>query len=265
MQTIMCLATLATTSLEDVAAASPAPKWFQLYVFRDREITRDLVQRAAANGYQAIVLTVDVPGVSRRERDMRIGFHLPDGVAMRNLSSESLRNFPADAVGSGLTAYIAQQIDPTLTWDALNWLAGLSDLPIVVKGILTEDDAKLAADHGARAVVVSNHGGRQLDSTLTALDELPQIAAAIGATVEVYIDGGVRRGTDVLKALALGARAVMIARPVLWGLAADGEIGARHVLTLLRDEIANDMRLAGIPDVAALNPTWLMRNPRFGA
>lgn len=262
LDTLMCLSTLSTTSLEDTASASSHPKWFQLYVFRDRAITHDLVQRAHASGYQAIVFTVDVPGVSRRERDMRNGFALPEGVAMRSLRAEGLQGLPTDADGSALTAFIAQQFDPSLTWDAVDWLRSLSPLPVIVKGILTAEDARLAAEHGASAVVVSNHGGRQLDSTLTALDALPEIVAAVGNTIEVYMDGGIRRGTDVIKSLALGARAVLLGRPVLWGLAANGAAGAQHVLTLLRDELAGDMRLAGMPDVKTLDQSWLMRNTR---
>jgi 4-hydroxymandelate oxidase len=260
--TIMCVSTLATTSLEDVAAASDGPKWFQVYVFKDRELARDMVQRAAAAGYRALVLTVDVPGVSRRERDMRNGFSLPEGMAMRNLSDEALSHFPA-AAGSGLTAFVSQQFDPALTWDAIGWLRDIADLPVLVKGILTGEDARLAVENGADGVIVSNHGGRQLDSTLSGIDALPEVVDAAGDAIEIYMDGGVRRGTDVLKALALGARAVLIGRPALWGLAACGEAGVRHVLQLLGDEIEMDMRLCGQPDVKRLTRSLLMRNPRY--
>ncbi len=256
--TIMCLSSLSTTSIEDVAAATGAPKWFQLYVFRDREITRDLVQRAHAAGFLALCVTVDVPGVSRRERDMRNGFQLPAGVAMRSLSDETLRGFPPEAAGSGLTAYVGQQFDPTLSWQSLEWLRSLSPLPIIIKGILTGEDARLAAEHGAAAVVVSNHGGRQLDSAVSGIQALPEVVEAAGGSIEIYMDGGVRRGTDVLKALALGARAVLLGRPILWGLAANGEEGVAHVLRLMRDEIDTDMRQCGMPDITRL-PRDLVR------
>jgi len=224
--TIMCVSTAATARPGAIAAAAPgAPRWFQVYVFEDRPITTDLVEEACAHGYSALVLTVDTPLLGRRERDIRVGFTVPDHLEVSG-----------DIFGHGF--------DLELTWRDLEWLAGYG-LPIVVKGILTAEDARLACEHGAAAVVVSNHGGRQLDGVQATLDALEEVVAAVDGRVEVLLDGGIRRGTDVLKALALGARAVMIGRPMLWGLAVDGEQGVARVLELLRAELELALGLLG--------------------
>jgi len=246
--TVLCVSTLSNLSLEQVRAAAPdARQWFQLYVQRDRGVTAELVARAAAAGYEALVVTVDAPLLGRREGAVRHGLQLPPNL--------TLGNFPLDvsaamlahrnAGDSSLAAHFAVTSDPSVTWRDLAWLRGLSPLPLVLKGVLRGDDARRAADEGAAAVVVSNHGGRQLDGAVASLDALPAVVAAAGDGIEVLMDGGIRRGTDVLIALALGARAVLLGRPVLWGLAVDGEAGAARVLALLRDEVDLALALSG--------------------
>ncbi|NEP89628.1 MAG: alpha-hydroxy-acid oxidizing protein [Okeania sp. SIO2C2] len=245
--TIMVLSTMSTKSLEDVALAPNVPKnfWFQLYVHRDRGLTRALVERAEAAGYQALCLTVDAPILGRRERDRRNKFTLPSDMELANLKSMANLEIPQTEDESGLFAYVANQLDPALSWGDIDWLQSLTSLPIVVKGILREDDAIRAVEHGAKGIIVSNHGGRQLDGAIATLDALPEVVAAVGHQVDVLMDGGIRRGTDILKALALGAKAVLIGRPVLWGLAVNGEAGVWHLLELLRDELDVAMALSG--------------------
>jgi 4-hydroxymandelate oxidase len=259
--TVMGVAALATTPLEIVAQAG-GPLWFQLYVYRDRTISERLVRRAEAAGYRALVLTVDTPIVGNRERDVRNGFTLPAPLKMANFIADELADAPVAAPGeSGLVTFAAAHFDTSLTWEALEWLRGVTSLPIVVKGILTGEDATLAVEHGADALVVSNHGGRQLDGAVATMDALPEVVAAVDRRCEVYVDGGVRRGTDVLKALALGARAVLLGRPVLWGLAAGGQEGVGEVLALLRAEIELAMMLAGRPTLASIDRS-LVTAPR---
>ncbi|MBW4495781.1 MAG: alpha-hydroxy-acid oxidizing protein [Oscillatoria princeps RMCB-10] len=254
---VMVLSTLATKSLEEVAAVrKQTPQWFQLYVHRDRALTRALVQRAEAAGYAALCLTVDAPVLGRRERDARNEFALPPGMELANLAGLEI---PEIAGESGLFAYFAEQLDPGLTWRDLEWLCSLTQLKVVVKGILRGDDAFKAVEHGASAVIVSNHGGRQLDGAIAAIDALSDVVAAVGDRAEVLVDGGIRRGTDVLKALALGAKAVLVGRPALWGLAVAGEAGVRHVLELLRDELDVAMALSGCAKVEDINGSLVRR------
>jgi 4-hydroxymandelate oxidase len=224
--TIMCLSTAATARPAEVAAAAPgAPRWFQVYVFRDRGITEDLVAEAVESGYEALVLTVDAPFLGRRERDIRIDFKIPEGLT------------PAGNI-------FTEGFDLALSWRDIEWLAGYG-LPVVVKGLITAEDARLACEHGAAAVVVSNHGGRQLDGVSGTVDALEEVVDAVEGRIEVLLDGGIRRGTDVLKALALGARAVLIGRAMVWGLAVAGEAGVADVLRLLRAEIELGLALLG--------------------
>jgi isopentenyl diphosphate isomerase/L-lactate dehydrogenase-like FMN-dependent dehydrogenase len=242
--TVYCLSTLATSRPSEVAAAAPdAPRWFQVYCFRDRAVTDALVDEAVEAGFSALVLTVDAPRAGRRERDFRTGFAVPADVDM-----------PAVRAATGAPtcptpAEFFSLLDTTLDWDAVGALAQRG-LPLVVKGIQTGEDAALACEHGASAIVVSNHGGRQLDGVAASIDVLPEAVEAVAGRLEVYVDGGVRRGTDVLVALALGARAVMVGRPLLWGLAAGGEAGALRVLELLRAEVELGLTLLGTPTPA---------------
>ena len=236
--TIMCLSTVATATPEEVAAAVPdAPPWLQVYVFKNRDLTWAWVDRALEAGFGALALTVDLPVVGRRERDLRSGFAIPREIEVPIMT--------VAAAGAWDRTIQDLGIDPTLSWRDLEELRSRYDVPVLVKGIQSAEDARLAVDHGAAALVVSNHGGRQLDGVPAALDVLPEVVEAVGDRVEVLVDGGVRRGTDVLKALALGARAVLVGRPVIWGLAVGGEEGARRVLELLRDEIELGLALLG--------------------
>ncbi len=262
--TVMILSTLATSTLEDVAEAHDGAqgagaagtaggamggRWFQLYVYRDRGVTRSLVERAEAAGYDALVLTVDTPYLGRRLRDVRNGFALPEGLAIANLVAHGKGAVNEAAGNSGLAAYVATMLDPSLTWSDVGWLRSITRLPIILKGVVRADDARLAVTHGASAVVVSNHGGRQLDGTIATADALPEVVEAAGDGLEVYVDGGVRRGADVLRALALGARAVLVGRAVLWGLASDGEAGVTTALQMLRAELDQALALVGCASV----------------
>jgi len=249
---VMILSSLSNTRVEDVVRAAGGPVWFQLYVYRDRGATEALVRRVEAAGCSALVLTVDAPLLGRRERDVRNRFALPEGLSIENLLPEGLHELPAGRMDSGLAAYFAELLEPALTWKDLEWLRSISSLPVLVKGIVRPDDAVRAMQHGARGIVVSNHGGRQLDTSPATIDVLPRITDAVAGRAEVLVDGGVRRGVDVLKALALGARAVLVGRPVLWGLAVDGEAGVRRILEILEQELDLALALAGTPDVGDL-------------
>ncbi len=244
---IMTLSTLANFSIEQIAASSKANIWFQLYVYRDRELSKSLVKRAEVCGCKAIVLTVDSPFLGRREADMRNRFRLPEGLVIGNLAGSCLDKLPTNVDNSSLSAYIHSLYDPALTWKDLAWLRSITSLPILVKGILRADDAKLALRHGAAGIIVSNHGGRQLDTAIATIKALPEIVAAIDGRCKVLIDGGIRRGTDILKAIALGADAVMLGRPIIWGLAAGGKSGVISVIETIGAELDLAMGLSGCP------------------
>ncbi|WP_307859531.1 MULTISPECIES: alpha-hydroxy acid oxidase [Cellulomonas] len=238
---LLTVSTMSTVAVEDVAATG-ATTWFQLYVQPDRTFTAALVARAEAAGCRALVLTVDSPVRGRHARDARHGFtDLPAGLVCENLRD-------ADGRVHDLV------VDPDLGWDAVAWLRATTTLPVLVKGVLHPADARLAVEHGVDGVVVSNHGGRQLDGAVSSLDALPGVVAAVDGRVPVLLDGGVRRGVDVLVALATGADAVMVGRPVLWGLAQGGAVGVRSVLTELVDELAHAMALVGAHRPRDLTP-----------
>jgi 4-hydroxymandelate oxidase len=251
-----CLSTMSSRSIEDVAEAAVAtdgPLWFQLYVHRDRTRSADLVHRAHAAGYRALVVTVDLPMAGNRERDRRN--RLPYPQVFGNFgTAEEVR-----AHGGSMSTVVGGFNDASFTWADLAWLRDLTDQPLVLKGILAPDDALLAVEHGASAIVVSNHGGRQLDRTPPTADALPAIVEAVAGRAEIYLDGGVRRGTDVLTALALGARGVFIGRPAIFGLAVAGEAGVARVLESLRREVRTDMALLGIRAVDEVSPAHLQR------
>ena len=237
--TVMCLSTLATATPEEVAEAAPdGRRWHQVYVFQRREVTWELVERALAGGCSALVLTVDVPVFGRRERDLRTGFAIPESVLVPSMAATH------DAAWTGMTPQDIL-VDPTVSWRDLEELCGRAGVPVLMKGILGPEDARLALEHGAAGVVVSNHGGRQLDGVPATADVLEEVAEAVSGRGAVLVDGGIRRGTDILRALALGADAVLVGRAVLWGLAGDGEAGVRQVLALLRDEVAAGLALLG--------------------
>jgi 4-hydroxymandelate oxidase len=250
--TVMILSTLSNTPVEAVAAAAEGPLWFQLYVYRDREITRRLVERVEAAGCSALFLTVDAPVIGKRERDVVHRFALPEHLTIANMLPEGHGALPSGLRDSGLAAYFASLIDPALTWKDVDWLSSITELPIVIKGITRADDAARARDAGCAGIVVSNHGGRQLDAAPATLDALPVIADEVGGDIEIFVDGGVRRGSDAIKAVALGATAVLVGRPILWGLAAGGEAGAARALEILASELDTAMALCGTPAIESI-------------
>ncbi|MER7276988.1 alpha-hydroxy acid oxidase [Dactylosporangium sp. NPDC000244] len=239
--TVLVVSMAATTPVEAIAAAG-GPWWFQLYLQPDRGFTAALVRRVEAAGCRALVVTVDSPVFGRRERDQRNRFHdLPPGLACENMRDET-----------GAVRDIA--MDAGLGWEGIAWLRGITGLPILLKGVLHPADAELAVEHGVRGLLVSNHGGRQLDGAIAAIDALPAVAEAVGGRLPVLVDGGVRRGADVVAALALGADAVLVGRPVLWGLAAGGAEGVRQVLALLVDDLDRALALVGARTPAGCTP-----------
>jgi isopentenyl diphosphate isomerase/L-lactate dehydrogenase-like FMN-dependent dehydrogenase len=252
--TVMCLSTFATATIEDVAEAAPgAPRWFQLYWSSDRGFVRDVVERAEAAGFGAIMVTVDLPRLGRRERDLLTGFVVPEELPVPAFLAL------ADAARAVSPEDISWAVDDTLTWRDLEWLRSVSSLPVLVKGLLTAEDAVLAAEAGADGVVVSNHGGRQLDGVAASLDALPEVVEAAGDRLVVLMDGGIRRGADVVKALALGAQAVLVGRPPLWGLGAAGADGAHRVLDLLRAELELALALCGCTSPAQVTRSHVGR------
>ncbi|MFF3067751.1 alpha-hydroxy acid oxidase [Kitasatospora sp. NPDC057904] len=244
----------ASRTLEDITAAATGPVWLQLYWLRERAALAALVERAEAAGISALVLTVDAPRIGRRLRDLRNGFAIPPAVRAVNLDPALMAASHRAASGSsGIADHAREQFDPSLTWADLGWLRERTRLPLVLKGVLAAEDARLAVEHGVDAVVVSNHGGRQLDGAVPALAALPEVADAVPGTLPVLLDGGVRTGADIALALALGAAAVLIGRPAFWGLATGGEAGVRRVLDLLHDELEHTLALLGRPRLADLD------------
>ncbi len=254
--TVMVLSPGSTYLLEDVAEAATGPLWFQQYLFRDRGLTLSMAQRAEAAGYRALCITVDSFGLHKRERNLRSSQAGEVGHGGADVNyADYIRSLGPDAPN------VTDLIDPGATWAELDWFMAQSPLPLVVKGILTGEDAALCVEHGVQALIVSNHGGRNLDTTLASIEALPEVAEAAAGRLEVYMDGGIRRGTDVLKALALGARAVLVGRPIFWGLAGGGEDGLRTVLGMLRDELDIAMALCGCPTVASIDGAVLGTAP----
>jgi isopentenyl diphosphate isomerase/L-lactate dehydrogenase-like FMN-dependent dehydrogenase len=252
--TVMCLSTLATTRPAELAAAAPpGRRWFQLYCFSDRGVTSALMEEAVEAGFEAIVLTVDAPRGGNRERDLRTGFEIPAGLGVPSVQA-ALRSERAVTIEETF-----RLMDPCLSWRDLESLAAECSLPIVVKGVQTGEDAALAVEHGAAGIVVSNHGGRQLDRAPATADVLPEAVEAVAGRVPLLVDGGIRRGVDVAIALALGADAVLVGRPALWGLAVGGEDGARRVLEMLRAELELALVLCGCASPAGLGPEHVRR------
>jgi 4-hydroxymandelate oxidase len=249
---VMTASTIASTPLEAIAEAASGPLWFQLYVYKDRDLARDLAERAERSGYRALMLTVDTPVLGQRERDFRNGFMLPRGVTMANFDVYGDR-YERWSVPGGMAARVHDLMDQSLTWEAVSWLRSISRLPIILKGIVRADDARRAVDAGVDAIVVSNHGGRQIDGGEATILALPDVVDAAAGRMEVYVDGGFQRGSHILKALALGAKGVLIGRPYLWGLAAGGEAGVERVLEILRAELVLAMALAGSPRLADID------------
>jgi isopentenyl diphosphate isomerase/L-lactate dehydrogenase-like FMN-dependent dehydrogenase len=253
MGTVMLLSSGSTYRLEEVAQAATGPIWFQQYFYKDQGLTQRMAHRAQEAGYSALCLTLDSTVRAKRERNIRHNYSSPP--------SPNYAGLEVQEYGWGLSSDaprgVNTLIDRSASWPYVDWLAAHTPLPLVVKGIMTAEDARLCAEHGVRGIVVSNHGARQLDTTFTSIEVLPEVVDAVQGHCEVYLDGGIRRGTDVLKALALGARAVLIGRPLFWGLAVDGEAGVRTILQILRDELEMAMGMCGRPTTASLDRSLL--------
>ena len=247
-QSLPVMSTLGSTPVEQLGAEATGPWWLQLYVQADRGFTEDLVQRAVEAGASAIALTVDTPLLGARDRDRRHGGHTVDGMAPPNLAPVEVDETP----GLPHTQVYNPHLDPSLTWQTLDWLVHISPVPVLTKGVVRPDDARRAVDHGAAGIIVSNHGARNLDTVVATAVALPKVVTAVAGDAPVLVDGGIRRGTDIAKALALGATAVLIGRPAVWGLAVDGSDGVRHVTELLRAELVMAMGLLGAPRIADL-------------
>ena len=266
-------------SIEELARAAPGPLWFQLYPWKDRGFVEELLQRARAAGHSALVLTVDVPRASGREREKRHGFGVPPRLTAGNVRDALLRpgwsarflrdprvemgnvasrSAPASEEATTMIEYVNRQFDPAVTWDTVEWLRERWDGPLVLKGLLRGEDAETAVRSGVDAIVVSNHGGRQLDGARSSISALPEIVDVVDGRAEVYLDSGVRRGSDVAKALALGARACLVGRAAVYGLGAGGEAGARRAMGILLDELATALALMGCPAVGDVDRSWLV-------
>ncbi len=253
----LVISSLANTTIEDVAAVAGGPLWFQLYVQTDRGLTRDLVQRVEAAGCKAICITVDTPVLGTRRRELRDRFSLPPGLDRANLRG----HIGATASHRDESGVYSDVLNAAMTWEAIDWILGFARVPILLKGIMAPEDAALAVEHGVAGIVVSNHGARNLDTTPATIEALPSVVEVVAGRVPVLVDGGIRRGTDVIKALALGARAVQIGRPYLWGLAAAGAAGVAGVVELLRTELRAAMALCGCPSLAQVDRGVLWTGP----
>lgn len=259
---LMILSAMSTVSLEDVRKSAPnCLLWQQTYFFRNRSLTESVVKRAASSGYEAIVVTVDSPVSGKKVSRIKNNLQLKEGLSFANLE----RSSPGTAFTFDTRSedFVGKVFSPSVTWEDIRWLRGITQLPIVVKGILTAEAAREALVHGAAAIIVSNHGGRQLDGDPATIEALPEVVAAVGDQIEVYLDGGVRNGTDVAKALCLGARVVFIGRPVLWGLAYKGKEGVEKVLEILREEFERTIKLLGCPDSRLLNSSFVSPKERY--
>ena len=271
-----CLSSMSTSTVEDIKKVAKRPTWFQLYVMRDRGMSRELIERAKAAGCSALVLTVDLAMQGQRDRDVHNGLTIPPTLSVANMLNFATRPgwvwrfltgpkvMPASLVKPGqntlftIAGYVNSQFDQSVTWKDIEWAKSIWGGPIALKGILAPEDAVAAIDHGADALIVSNHGGRQLDGVRSAISALPYVVDAVQGRAEVLIDGGVRRGTDVLKAIALGAKACMIGRPYMYGLASNGRAGVAKALDLLRNEIDLALALTGNTSLAALDRSSIL-------
>lgn len=264
---IFTLSTIATSSIEDVAKGAPnCIKWFQLYIYKDREITKNLIRRAEAANFKAIVLTVDAPIFGLRRADIRNNFGLPSHLKFANFEddkSNGVVDIEKDEKISGINKYVTNQFDPTLNWNDLKWLVKFTKLPVLVKGILTREDAILSVEFGASGIIVSNHGARQLDSVPAAIEALPEIVEAVGNRALVFIDGGITQGTDIFKALAIGAKMVFFGRPAIWGLAVNGQKGVENVIEIMKKELDITMALTGCRTINDICKTMVVHENTY--
>lgn len=275
---IYCLSTLSSVSIEEIARLALGPKWFQCYVWKDRGLIKEMLARARTAGFTALILTVDLPVHGNRLRDVRNGFTIPPKIGVKQawealkrpawtwdyLTSEPIRyaNIAEATPALALAQFVAEQLNAGFNWRDAEWLLAEWDGASVIKGVVREDDAKLAVAVGFNAIMISNHGGRQLDGSPAPIDVLESIVRAVSDRAEVILDGGIRRGSDVLKALALGARAVSFARPYLYGLAAGGEAGVRRALDILGTAVRRDMALLGVRSVKEIDRTFVRHRSR---
>ena len=245
----MILSSGSSVVMEDGVSAATRKIWFQQYFYRDRAVTELMAHRADDSGYSALCITLDASIRSKRERNLRNNYSVPASPNYDGLTAGP--GFAPSSDDAPLT--LSGMVSPKATWDEFDWLASKTDLPLVAKGVMTGEDARLAVEHGVRAIIVSNHGGRSLDPTFATIEALPEVVDAVAGRAEVYLDGGIRRGTDIVKAIALGARAVLMGRPIFWGLAVNGEEGLKHLLGILRDEFESTMGLCGKRNVASID------------
>lgn len=254
---IMTISSCSTTSLKSIRDVSVLPPWFQLYVYKDRSITQNLILKASELNYGAIVVTVDAPLYAKRPKEIHHPLTLLHKELFENLMEAGL-SFKGVSTEE-IPQFLAKQLDPDLNWDDIEWIRSQTDLPVVLKGILHPEDIKKAKYHGVKTIVISNHGGRQLDTAITALEALKNVDAQLKEEMEIIVDGGIRKGVDILKAIALGAKAVMIGRPVLWGLACEGEQGILNVLNQLKEELLLSMALSGISRIGEITEDILYK------
>lgn len=251
----MILSSGSSVVMEEVARVTTRRIWFQQYFFRDQAVTELMAHRAEDLGFSALCITLDASIRSKRERNLRNKYVVPPSPNYEGIRTEGNLNPSSDDSPSNITSTVS----PEVTWDEFDWLASKTDLPLIAKGVMTAEDAKLAVENGVKAIIVSNHGGRSLDSTFATVEVLPEVVDAVNGRAEVYLDGGIRRGTDIVKAIALGANAVLIGRPIFWGLAVNGSEGLKHLLRLLRDEFDSSMGLCGKADIGSIDRTLVGR------
>ena len=254
MGTVMVLSSGSSYTLEEVAKVAAGPVWWQQYLYSDRGLTMELADRAKSAGYSVLCITLDSTIQAKRERNIRNDYSSPPSPNYAHLELTEWQNWD---VSSDAPSGVNALIDRKATWSYLEWLAGNTSMPVVVKGVMTGEDGRLAAEHGAKGIIVSNHGARQLDTTFASVEVLPEVVRAVEGRAEVYLDGGIRRGTDVLKALALGARAVLMGRPLFWGLSVDGEEGVKTVMGFLKDELAQAMGMCGRPTIDSIDTSLI--------
>lgn len=252
---IMVLSTCSTCSFGEIKENTSVSPWFQLYIYKDRKITQNLVQLVESFGYKGIVLTVDAPLYGKRIKELHHPITLPPDFEIKNLQNAGLNL--KDISSSQLTGHLASLLDPTITWNDIEWLRSITSLPIILKGIMNPKDIQIAIEYNIDAVIVSNHGGRQLDTTLSSVDALKLVRDTVDGKMEIILDGGIRKGIDILKALALGAKAVMVGRPILWGLATSGKEGVKQVLNILKSELDISMALCGYTSITEINENIL--------